>query len=119
MTEPSGENPSREAHYYLSVLRQRWKVIAACTLAGLLGAGAYLALVPPSNMAASTVNVNAIVADPFNFSRGPSTLLDAQTEVQIAKSAEVLRRARADAGVSTEVADLRSNLDITVFSGSW
>ncbi|TPW76410.1 hypothetical protein [Schumannella soli] len=70
---------------YLRVVRQRWIVVAAAGLAGLLVGGGVL-LLGTQETARTDLNLNVISADPFNAQRSAAGLLDGPTEVQIARS---------------------------------
>lgn len=88
-------HPSLELAHYGRVLRRRAWVVALGALLGLLLAFAYLAVADRTVTATSTVNVNVISSDPFNPTRAPADLIDAETETQVATSSAVLQAAAA------------------------
>lgn len=83
---------------YGAVLLRRWLTLLVCTVAGLgLGFG-YLETRPQTATAVAMVNLNLISQKAFDAPREPSGLIDAQTEVQTARSSRVLANAAARLG---------------------
>jgi capsular polysaccharide biosynthesis protein len=99
--------------YYLFVLRRQWMTILGMAVIGLVAMGGYVALVPGKILASTVVNVNVIVADPFNPSRPASGLLDAATESKLASSyVGAANAARALDNTETAV-QLRDGVSVT------
>ncbi|WP_035782172.1 Wzz/FepE/Etk N-terminal domain-containing protein [Arthrobacter sp. H14] len=98
--------------YYASVLLKRWKAILGVALIGLLAAIAVLVLVPRQWTASTVVNLNVIMAEPFNPARSASGLLDVSTEDQVASSYVVAARAEEALGTGTGVQTLRRNTSV-------
>lgn len=110
------DNSSVELGRYLTALRRRWLTVVLC---GAIGAGlglGYLALRPPEATATALVNVNVISAEPFNYTREPSGLLDPQTEVQLARSAEVVSGAALAIGDGIRPSEVRAGLRAELIS---
>jgi uncharacterized protein involved in exopolysaccharide biosynthesis len=115
VTEGPAQGSSVELGRYFQILGRRWLTVVVCTL---LGAGlglAYLALKPQRATASALVYLNVVTATPFTNTREPSGLLDPQTEVQTARSAQVLNRAATEVGGVT-ASDLRSALRVELLS---
>ena len=115
MTEGPAQGSSVELGRYFQILGRRWLTVVICTA---LGAGlglAYLAVKPQRATASALVYLNVVTATPFTNTREPSGLLDPQTEVQTARSAQVLTRAATDVGDVT-ASDLRSALRVELLS---
>ncbi len=114
MAAAHSEVPSFEASRYVEVLHRRRRVVAACTVLGLALALLYLVATPHAT-ATATVQVDPIGADPFSSGRAPSTLLDAQTEEQVAQSQAVVRAAADKLG--TDAQDVRRSVRATLLPG--
>lgn len=75
---------------FFVVLARRWRVIVCGILLGALAAGAWYALRPTQATAVTLVNVNVISDEPFTLDRPASDLVDAETEVQLVRSTNVV-----------------------------
>lgn len=100
--------------HYGAVLKRQWKTVVALTLLGLLAVTIFLLIAPPRITASTLVNVNVIVADPFNPSRPASGLLDASTEDQLASSYVVAKEAEQTLNSGDTAAELRDGTSVTV-----
>ena len=112
MSVGPADNSSVELGRYLTTLRRRWLTVLLCGAIGAALALGYLALRPPEATATALVNVNVISAEPFNYQREPSGLLDPQTEVQLARSAEVVSGAALAIGDGTRPSEVRGGLRV-------
>jgi len=99
--------------YYLFVLRRYWVMIIAMALMCVVAVGGYLIMVPGKILASTVINVNVIVADPFNPSRPASGLLDAATEAKLASSYVVATAAAKSLNGTETAADLRDGVSVT------
>lgn len=87
--------------------------ILAMALIGVVAMAAYAALVPGKIVASTVVNVNVIVADPFNPSRPASGLLDSATEAKLATSYVVAAAAAKSLNGSETPTELRDGVSVT------
>ena len=92
---------------YGSVLRDRWRVIAAGAAVGALLSGGYLVATGKTETATTDVNITVISTDPFSSSRNAAGLLDATTESKIATSQAVAAAAAEEVGGAVTAARLR------------
>lgn len=106
------ETGSTAIGHYGVVLRRQWKTIVAATLLGVLVMIAFLLIAQPKVTASTLVNVNVIVADPFNPSRPASGLLDASTEDQLASSYVVAKEAAKTLPGGDTAAELREGASV-------
>lgn len=118
MDEARTEVPSLELGRYVNVVRRRWVVVAAVTAGTLLFSGIYLVVKDRQATATAVVNINIIRSDAFNNDRSLSTLLDAQTELQLARSANVMTRAAEILGNGSTVQELRSHTRVSPLPAS-
>lgn len=70
----------------------RWRIIAAATGAGLLGAVGYLLVVPPTVSASAVVAVRPVVTDAFTYAGAAERSVNMNLESGIATSTEVVGR---------------------------
>lgn len=68
----------------------RWRIIAAATGAGLLGAVGYLLMVPPTVSASAVVAVRPVVTDAFTYPGAAERSVNMNLESGIATSTEVV-----------------------------
>lgn len=100
----------------LTVLRRRWKTIAACALLGVLGGVALWGITPTKYSATTSLVVSAGVSNPFT---GTKEEVNIRTEQEILGSREVAQRASETLGVKLEPGSfLLSQVDIAAPSGS-
>lgn len=109
-TDSEGE--SVELSRYWWILRRRWYVVAVCVLLGLAVGVAGVMLSAKTYTATAVVNLNAISSQPFDNTKSDSQLIDAQTEVQLARSATVLGGAADKLGTGTTRAQMLANTDV-------
>lgn len=110
MSTPLEHNASMDLGHYARVLRRRWYVVLAAAVVGVLLALAFLASVPRTVTATTSVDVNVISSDPFNLARPPADLLDAETEAESVTSSEVLESAASEIG-GVSPSEIRSNVE--------
>lgn len=115
MSTPLEYNASIEFGHYARVLRRRWYVVVLAAAVGVLLALAYLASVPRTVTATTSVDVNVISSDPFNLARPPADLLDAETEAESVTSSEVLESAAAEIG-GLSPSEVRKNVEAGLLS---
>ncbi|HET7689309.1 MAG TPA: Wzz/FepE/Etk N-terminal domain-containing protein [Nocardioidaceae bacterium] len=118
MNEARTEVPSLELGRYVNVVRRRRVVVAVVTAVTLLFSGIYLVVKDRQATATAVVNINIIRSDAFNNDRSLSTLLDAQTELQLARSADVMTRAAEILGNGATVQQLRSHTRVSPLPAS-
>lgn len=100
----------------LTVLRRRWKTIAAFALLGVLGGVALWAVTPTKYSATTSLVVSAGVSNPFT---GTKEEVNIRTEQEILGSREVAQRASEALDVKLEPGSfLLSQVDIAAPSGS-
>src|SRR5262252_6348010 len=83
---------SFESADYVGVLRRRWLIVLVLTLAGVVGAFAYVTVAPKSYTATGAVNVTPTGAEPGNTVAGSRTAnaqVNLDTEAQIMTSTPV------------------------------
>ncbi|MFN7151083.1 MAG: Wzz/FepE/Etk N-terminal domain-containing protein, partial [Microthrixaceae bacterium] len=114
MTPEKNPVPESDLSRYLAILRRRWTVCLSITLIGGALAVAYLAMTPVQVTASTLVNVNVISSSPFNTGRASADLVDAQTEVQMARSSAVIQSVADELGGGRTSADVRTALAVTV-----
>lgn len=107
------EHSSVGLGYYFTVLKRQWITILAAALIGLMAMVGYVALVPGKTVASTVINVNVIVADPFNPSRPASGLLDTATEAKLATSYVVASSAAKSLNGTETPSDLRDGISVT------
>lgn len=96
---------------YARTILARWKLVAAITVLALLAGLAAVLVVGQQATARTDLNLNVISTDPFNGTRSASGLVDAQTEVQIARSSSVAEAAAEELGDITPQ-ELRQAADV-------
>jgi len=106
---------SRELGDYGSLLKRRWRWIAAGLALGLVGAGAYLQLAPQTYVSTAQVQVYEM---PTESPTSPSGGLSLDTEAQLVKSERVADLARDIAGGrldgSLSTGELVQRVDVNV-----
>ena len=116
MTVVPAEPQTLELRRYLLILRRRWPTVLLGALLGLAAGVLYLVVVPTTASASTLVNVNVISAEPFNNPREPSGLIDAQTEVQTARSSAVVTAVADRLGDRTTPSEVRSAVAAEVYN---
>lgn len=108
MTENALESPSLELGRFVVVLRRRWRALLFGLLVGMVAAVGYLLLMPVTVTASTLVDVNVISAEPFNQVRPDSDLVDSETEIQLARSTEVVTKVSDSFGGDPTPAEVRN-----------
>lgn len=90
MSADTSQNPSLDLGRFVTVLKRRWLTVLIGLLIGVALAATILVYTSRTFTATTLVNINVISAQPFNQSRPDSDLIDAQTEIQLARSSEVV-----------------------------
>src|SRR5262249_60007666 len=88
---------SFESADYVGVLRRRWLIVLVLTLAGVVGAFAYVTVAPKSYTATGAVNVTPTGAEPGNTVAGSRTAhahVNPDTPAQIMTSTHAATRPR-------------------------
>ncbi|QDH11055.1 hypothetical protein FE634_21930 [Nocardioides dongxiaopingii] len=115
MTTPAAvETSSFELGSYLRTLRRRWQVVVVVTVLGVIVAAAYLQLRPSEVTATSVVNLNVVSDQLFSNQRAASTLIDTQTEAQLARSSAVLDDAAQAMGSDVAGSRLRGRTTVEI-----
>lgn len=96
---------------YARTILAHGKLVAAITAVALLAGLAAVLIAGQQVTARTDLNLNVISTDPFNGTRSASGLVDAQTEVQIARSSSVAEAAAAELGDITPQ-ELRRAADV-------
>ncbi len=117
------EADSFEFAGYLSVLRRRWWVVLVLACAGIVVAGAYIAVSPKGYTASATVNVTATGISQ-NQGGGAvaggrtNSAVNLDTEVQIVQSSSVAAIAARELHSSLTPAALAKNISVAVPANS-
>lgn len=114
MSSTQSQVVSLDVGRYFRALRQGWPWLVACTVLGGLAAGLFLSVNPGQATATTLVNINVVTSEPFNFQRNPSSLIDAQTEVQMVRSSSVVSRSAEELGAAYTPTDVRNALAASV-----
>jgi capsular polysaccharide biosynthesis protein len=101
---------------YGMVVRDRWRLLAACAALGAMLAGGYLLVTGKTSTATADVNVTAISTDPFSSSRNAAGLLDATTESKIATSQAVAKAAAGEVPGGMTPSELRAGVSAELVS---
>src|SRR5690606_23955602 len=105
-----------ELRDYWRVIRQRWRVVVASTLLGLLGATGLTIMTPPTYQSTVELFVAPEVGGTSSeLMQGSSFLLDrVKSYVAIADKAVVLEPVRADLGLNETVGELAERVSASV-----
>ncbi|MDQ4138410.1 MAG: hypothetical protein M3116_06135 [Actinomycetota bacterium] len=109
-SQPQPQPVSIEWRTYGTVLRDRWRMLAAGAAIGGILAGGYLVAIGKTATATTDVNVTVISTDPFSGARNAAGLLDATTESKIATSQAVAATAAEAVGGDVTAAELRGGV---------
>lgn len=114
MSEHVDAGMSMDLGRYVRIIQRRWRIIAGVTLLGLVMSVTYLAIAPRQYTASTLVNINIITSAPFNPGRATGDLVDAQTEIQTARSSGVVASVADELGGDTTSATVREGMEVTV-----
>ncbi|HSV40643.1 MAG TPA: hypothetical protein VLI04_17910 [Nocardioidaceae bacterium] len=118
MSDTRTEVPALELGRYVAVVRRRWAVVLSVAGVLLLLSVGYLVVKDRQATATAVVNINIIRSDAFNNDRSLSTLVDAQTEQQLARSAGVMTGAAEKLGNGQTVQQLRGRTQVSPLPAS-
>jgi uncharacterized protein involved in exopolysaccharide biosynthesis len=113
MATPSQVSDAISLRWYLAVVRERWKIVVAGAVAGLLVATAFLALTEKSYTARTVVSMIVIGSSPTGPTDAASRLIDTTTETQVASSFEVASLASEVLDGRVSARDIRDNVAIS------
>ena len=99
---------------YTSVLRRRWRRIAACALAGLLLAAAYVVVGPKTYTATVLVQVNALPNNANAVGGRTGGPVNMDNEAQSVRSLAVAQIVKSKLGSTQSAADIAQNIHVTV-----
>ena len=99
---------------YTGVLRRRWRAAGLLCLLGVAVAGGYLLVAPAAYTATVLVQVNALPSDANAVGGRTAGPVNMDNEAQVAQSGAVAALVRARLHSALPVADIASNISVTV-----
>jgi capsular polysaccharide biosynthesis protein len=99
---------------YLGVLRRRWRIVLASTVAGIALAGAYCYVAPPTYAATVLVQVNALPMGANALGGRTSGPVNMDNESQIAQSATVAAIVKSELSSPLPVTGLLKDVKVAV-----
>ncbi|WP_227486898.1 hypothetical protein [Nocardioides malaquae] len=114
MAKQGSDASSVELSHYVTVVRRRWRYVAAGVAAGIVVAASLVLFLPATATAATLVNVNLISSNAFNSQRPASDLIDMQTEQAAARSTSVMSAVAEGLGSGWTDASVRAATSATL-----
>ncbi|MFC6235794.1 Wzz/FepE/Etk N-terminal domain-containing protein, partial [Leucobacter soli] len=107
MTTNASAQPGIDIRRYWDILVSRWRLVIAIALLGLLAAGAYLFIVPPTYTAVTTLSVYPLTTERYAPNRNIGNLVDMDAEAVMASSFTVAEVAAESTDGGWTAAELR------------
>lgn len=113
LSDLESAQPGIDLAKYWDVVVVRWALIVVCAVLGGIAAVGYLAVVPRTYTASTTVSVFPITTDPYAANRNSGNLVDMTAEAVTASSFNVAGVAAKHLGGDWNAATLRNATEVT------